>query len=166
MLPTIRNYTDEDARTVGLLIADTYREFNLNFLGEDEISPFLGPFAHAHSQDPAHQEAIAHILRSPMMYVAVLDGQIAGVLRGREERLASLFVSKTYHRKGAGSALVKHFEADSRAMGVRVIRVAATVFAVPFYLRMGYKRSTGLRRSWSFSGHGLPVQPMRKQLVI
>ena len=36
--------------------------------------------------------------------------------------------------------------------------------AVPFYLAMGYVRSTGVRSCWSFEGRGLPVQPMRKVL--
>lgn len=161
----IRNYTDADAWKVGILIADTYREFNLSFLSEDDLPAFLGPFRHAHSEQPAHREAIANILRSPMIYVAEAGGQIAGVLRGREERLASLFVGKHFHRQGIATRLVQHFEEESRKMGVRVIRVAATVYAVPFYARLGYKRSTGLRNSWSFEGHGLPVQPMRKRLA-
>jgi hypothetical protein len=29
---------------------------------------------------------------------------------------------------------------------------------------MGYKRSTGPRTGWSFNGHGLIIQPMRKVL--
>jgi hypothetical protein len=30
---------------------------------------------------------------------------------------------------------------------------------------LGYKRSTGRRTAWSFQGHGLPVQPMKKALT-
>jgi predicted N-acetyltransferase YhbS len=78
--------------------------------------------------------------------------------------LGSLFVRKDYHRQGIGCRLVEHFEQACRAEGSQVIRVAATLYAVPFYLKMGYKRSTGVRQSWSFAGHGLPIQPMRKVL--
>jgi len=42
--------------------------------------------------------------------------------------------------------------------------VAATLYALPFDLAMGYKRSTGVRTGWSFEGHGLKFQPMRKIL--
>jgi GNAT superfamily N-acetyltransferase len=147
------------------LIADTYRKFNLSFAPPGLQALMLGPFQYASSDDPAHQTAIAQVVDSPMCYVAEVDGEIAGVLRGRAERLASLFVEEAFHRKGVGRALVERFEAESAAQGVSVIRVSATRYAVPFYSRLGYKKSTGERTSWSFDGYGLPVQPMKKVLA-
>jgi GNAT superfamily N-acetyltransferase len=161
---TIRNYNEEDASSVGILIADTYSEFNLDFADPAELKRLLGPFHYTRSQDPVHQQAIVDILQSGMMYVAEVEGEIVGVLRGREGRLASLFVDKRYHRQRIGRRLVETFEADSRALGVSVIGVAATLYAVPFYLAMGYRRSTGVRAGWSFEGQGLLYQPMRKVL--
>jgi GNAT superfamily N-acetyltransferase len=164
----IRNYTESDSREIGCLIADTYRTFNLSFASVEDQSLMLGPFRHARSQDPAHQVAIAEILQSPIFLVAESGAEtedcILGVLRGRPERLASLFVRKDHHHQGIGRRLVECFEAQMVAKKVFVIRVAATIFAVPFYRRMGYQKSTGLRTSWSFDGYGLPIQPMRKVL--
>ena len=114
--------------------------------------------------DKACQEAIARAIRSEMVFVAEDDGEIMGVLRGRRERLASLFVRGDHHRRGIGRRLVERFEQASLEQGVKVIRVAATLYGVPFYLAMGYKRSTGLRSGWSFEGRGLVYQPMRKVL--
>jgi GNAT superfamily N-acetyltransferase len=99
-----------------------------------------------------------------MVFVAEEGAKIVGVLRGRKERLGSLFVRGDRHRQGIGRKLVEHFERASRTKGVEVIRVAATLYGVPFYLAMGYKRSTGVRSSQSFEGRGLPIQPMRKVL--
>jgi GNAT superfamily N-acetyltransferase len=99
-----------------------------------------------------------------MVYVAETNGEIVGVLRGRKNRLASLFVRGDYHRQGIGRELVERFEQESLRQGVTVIRVAATLYAVPFYLALGYKRSTGVRTGWSFEGRGLKIQPMRKVL--
>jgi GNAT superfamily N-acetyltransferase len=99
-----------------------------------------------------------------MVFVAETDGTIVGVLRGRADRLASLFVSGRWHRQGIGSRLVKRFETECLRKGSTVLRVAATLHAVPFYLAMGYRKSTGVRSGWSFEGHGLPVQPMKKVL--
>jgi hypothetical protein len=48
--------------------------------------------------------------------------------------------------------------------GAMVIRVASSLYEVPFYVEMGYRRSTGVRRGWSFEGRGLKIQPMRKSL--
>ena len=161
---TIRRYTERDAQEVGRLIADTYREFNLSFVPPEELDLFLGPFRHAYSPERPHHEAIARTIRSAMVYVAEADGEIVGVLRGREGRLASLFVGGDHHRQGIGRRLVERFERESFRQGVTVVRVAATLYAVPFYLAMGYKRSTGVRTGWSFEGRGLKVQPMRKVL--
>ena len=87
-----------------------------------------------------------------------------GVLRGRRERLASLFVRGNCHGQGIGRSLVTHFEQACRDQGVTVIRVASTLYAIPFYLKMGYKRSTGVRSGRSFEGRGLRIQPMKKRL--
>ena len=162
---TIRPYHESDAPSVGRLIADTYGEFNLSFAPPGERGPFLGPFQHARSPDRAHQDAIARTIRSEMVFVAEEEGEIVGVLRGRKERLGSLFVRGDRHRQGVGRRLVERFESECRQQGVTVIRVAATLYAVPFYLAMGYKRSTGVRTGWSFQGRGLKIQPMKKKLA-
>jgi putative acetyltransferase len=162
---TIRNYTENDAEEVGRLIADTYAEFNLSFASPEDRNLMLGPFRHAHSSDDVHQKAIAEILRSPMFYVAEAERDIAGILRGRKERLASLFVHKDFHHQGIGRKLVTHFEAESLKQGTSLIRVAATLYAIPFYLKLGYQKSSGLRNSWSFEGYGFPYQPMKKIIL-
>jgi GNAT superfamily N-acetyltransferase len=155
---TIRNYS------VGKLIADTYSEFNLSFVPPEELGSFLGPFQYAKSKEKAHQEAIAKVIKSAIVLVAEDDGEIIGVLRGRRIRLGSLFVRGDYHRRGIGRKLVEHFELECIRQGPTVIRVASTLYAVPFYLAMGYKKSTGVRTGWSFDGRGLKIQPMRKVL--
>jgi len=160
----IRNYTEYDAAKVGRLIADTYAEFNLSFASSEDRSLMLGPFRHAWSSNPLHQRAIIEILRSPVFYVAETQTEIAGVLRGRKERLASLFVRKEFQHQGIGRKLVEHFERESKRGGISVIRVAATLYAIPFYLKLGYKKSSGMRTGWSFEGYGFPYQPMKKIL--
>lgn len=161
---TLRDYSEDDAEQVGVLIADTYSEFNLSFAAPQERDLLLGPFRHARSADPDHKRAIVDILRSSMFFVAEANGHIVGILRGRRERLASLFVRKDYHFHGVGRDLVERFERESIGQSVSVIRVAATLYAVPFYLKLGYRRSTGVRTSWSFDGYGLQIQPMKKLL--
>lgn len=135
---TIRNYTENYAEEVGRLIADTYSEFNLSFASPEDRNLMLGPFRHACSSNDVHRKAIVEILRSPMFYVAETKRGIAGILRGRKERLASLFVHKDFHHQGIGRKLVTHFETESLRQGTSVICVAATLYAIPFYLKLGY----------------------------
>ena len=162
---TIRPYRDIDGQEVGQLIADTYSRFNLSFAAPDELVKLLGPFQHTYSADPAHRAAIAQALRAPMVYVAERGGEIVGVLRGHRERLASLFVRADHQRRGIGRRLVEQFEQESVRHGVGVVRVAATLYAIPFYTAMGYRKTTGIRNGWSFQGRGLQYQPMKKVLA-
>lgn len=162
---TIRNYNEEtDAQVVGVLIAETYRKYNLDFASPDEQQKLLGPFRHAGSSDPIHQEAVVRVLRAEMIFVAEDEGQIVGVLRCRPGRLQSLFVREDRHRQGIGRKLVERCEQECADRGSKVISLAATLYAVPFYEAMGYKKTTGVRNCWSFEGRGLKYQPMKKRI--
>ncbi|MCJ7694176.1 MAG: GNAT family N-acetyltransferase [Anaerolineaceae bacterium] len=160
----VRSALKKDYESIANIIADTYSEFNLSHFSSEELPLFLGPFKYARSQEKIHQEALANVITSEMLYVADVDGEVVGVLRGRKDRLASLFVRGDHHRQGIGRKLIERFEAESRSLGVKRIKVSATLYGIPFYQAMGYKRSTGLRKSRSFDGYGLIVQPMRKVL--
>jgi GNAT superfamily N-acetyltransferase len=166
-MPTIiRNYNEEtDAQAVGVLIAETYRKYNLEFASPEEQEKLLGPFRYAWSVDPIHRDAIANILRTEMIFVAEDDKQIVGVVRCRPGRLQSLFVRQDHHRQGLGRRLVECCEQWCNSHGSREIRLAATLYAVPFYQAVGYKKSTGIRSGWSFDGEGLKYQPMKKELT-
>lgn len=161
----IRSYIEEnDAQPVGRLIEETYRKFNLGFASPAEEETLLGPFSQAGSDEPVHLEAIARALRAERIFVAEDHGEIVGVLRCRKERLQSLFVRGDHHRQGIGRSLVEHCESWCASQGSTVVRLAATLYAVPFYEAMGYRRSTGVRCGWSFEGQGLQYQPMLKRL--
>jgi GNAT superfamily N-acetyltransferase len=161
----IRFYRDSDARAVGILIADTFSEFNLAPVAPDQRGLLLGPFLHARSPDRDHQAAIARAILSEMVLVAEHQREVLGVLRGRTTRLGSLFVRGDCHRQGIGRGLVTRFEQECVGQGGSAIKVAATLYAVPFYLEMGYRRTTGLRAYRGFGGSGLVYQPMKKVLV-
>ena len=121
----IRCYRDSDARAVGILIADTFSEFNLAPVGPDQRDLLLGPFLHARSPDKGHQVAIARSISSEMVFVAERQGEILGVLRGRTTRLGSLFVRGDCHRQGIGRGLVTRFEQECVGQGGSTIKVAA-----------------------------------------
>ena len=162
----IRNYDENtDAQAVGVLIAETYRKYNLDFASPEEQEKLLGPFRHAWSSDPILQDAIKQVLRTEMIFVAEDESEIVGVLRCRPGRLQSLFVREDHHHQGIGRRLVERCEQWCTSHGSKVIRLAATLYAVPFYQAVGYKKSTGIRNGWSFEGEGLRYQPMKKELT-
>jgi GNAT superfamily N-acetyltransferase len=162
---TIRRYDESrDAQQVGRLIADTFGRYNLSYASPEERDLLLGPFRHARSPEASHQQAIAEVIQAAIVFVAEDDGQVVGVLRGRADKLQSLFVRGDHHRQGIGRKLVEHFERDCLRQGSTVVRLQATLYAVPFYLKMGYKRSTGVRSARIFDGAGFRYQPMKKVL--
>ena len=78
-------------------IADTYSKFNLSFASPEERDRFLGPFRHARSSYIEHQKAIAEVILAEIVLVAEAGTAIVGVLRGRPDKLQSLFVHGDYH---------------------------------------------------------------------
>jgi len=166
MQVTIRRYRESDAETVGCLIAETFRRFNLSYASVEEQKRLLGPFRHAGSSDPAHRREIAALLRAPTVLVATVreTGRIVGVLRGRPGRLHSLFVHEEFHRRGIGRAMMAAFEETCRASRADRITMQSSLYAVPFYQALGYKRSTGVRSGPCFDGTDFPYQPMKKLL--
>ncbi len=162
----IRNYLEEsDASAVGRLIANTNSAQNQTFAPTEERNHSWEPFLHARSLESGRQAEIARLIRAERVYVAESEGEIVGVLRGtinRWGRLLSLYVLGEYHWYDTGWKLVERFEQDCQWEGIRQVRVAAKPYAVPFYLMLGYRRSTGIRTGFSLDGRGLIYQPMKK----
>ena len=161
----LRRYRESDAPSVGRLIADTFGGFNLAYASPEEQDLLLGPFRYARSQESTHQADIAEAIRAEMVYVAEDEGELVGVLRGSPDKLRSLFVRGDHHRQGIGRRLVEQFECQCRRQGSAALKVQATLYAVPFYQKMGYKRSTGVRSMNIFEGTRFPYQPMKKVLA-
>lgn len=162
---TIRPYTQQDAHQVGILIADTFGTYNLDYATPEERELLLGPFRHAYSDDPAHCQAIVEELEADMIFVAEEADKIVGVLRGRTDRLQSLFVDAAWHRQGIGRRLVERFEEECCRQGATEIQCAATLYAIPFYMRMGYEKIGEVETGPCFDGDYFMWQPMRKVLA-
>jgi len=160
----IRDVRTGDPVEVGRLIARVFRRYNLSYASPAEQEKLLGPFRHAESTRYEHRLRIAELIRAPIVLVAEAEGRIVGVLRGRHGRLHSLFVEDGFHGRGIGRRLVEAFEARLRAAGCEKITLQSTLLAVPFYQRLGYARSTGVRSGRCFDGDGFRYQPMRKLL--
>jgi GNAT superfamily N-acetyltransferase len=162
----IRRYRESDAVEVGRLIADTFRRFNLSYALPAEQAKLLGPFRHAHSENGEHRQSIAAVIRAPLVLVAEDNekGMIAGVLRGSPGRLHSLFVRESCQHRGIGRRLMSVFEHEVRKATDDKITLQSTLYAVPFYQSLGYKRSTGIRSGPCFDGAAFKYQPMKKVL--
>lgn len=97
---------------------------------------------------------------SPIFFLAIDKQKIVGMIRGTENRIINLFVLGSYHGKGIGKKLVEKFEMEARKGNSKIIKIRSSLFAISFYEKMGYKKSTGIKNF-----KGIKIQPMWKSFI-
>lgn len=136
---------------------NTYKTFNSDeFYKRSAVTDYINYY------DPAKnsvQELYQNFQRTPIFYVAVEGKRIIGMIRGRPERVSNLFVAKMSHNKGIGTKLMHTFETQAKKLNSKEIKIRASLYATPFYEKIGYQKTTGIRNF-----RGLKVQPMKKVL--
>jgi GNAT superfamily N-acetyltransferase len=149
----IRRFRRGDLPEVSALIKRTFSEFNRGETTKKGAREYLERMS-------ADNPAMIESYKSGSSYVFSDGGRILGVVRAKGDMVKNLFVDGRHHGKSIGTRLLEKAEKDIWHEGHRMIRIRASMFAVPFYLKRGYKRTTGTR--WF---HGLKIQPMIKRRV-
>ena len=152
----IRKYQPGDAVAVSRLISQTYARFCRNEGTRAAVRRYVETY------DPKGKpvaEIRKRFARTPYCFVAVHGSTVVGVVRGTANRIGNLYVDARYHRRGLATRLVQRFEGACRKAGSEEIVLRSSLYAIPFYQSVGYKKTTGVR---NFHGH--KVQPMRKKL--
>lgn len=75
-----------------------------------------------------------------LLFVAMADEKIVGLISLRSgNHISLLFVDEEYHRRGIGSALVKHLQ-EYMLQNTRYERITvnASPYGVPFYHQLGF----------------------------
>ncbi len=163
----IRPYREQDSFAVGAVIAEAFTRYDLAAINPHQQPAHLGPFENAYSKDPAHQQQIAILIQAPIIYIAQDESnRIVAVLRAIPARILTLAVHDFYFFQDIGRQLVEHFEQQMLAEDKKNIKVSAPLHLIDFFLRLGYKRSTGIRSTPCFPNGSLPCQPMKKQLAV
>lgn len=156
IMTEIRQYIDEDFFQVSTLIEQVFKKFILPDASPEGVL-FWTDF---HNLSMDNQKNIRNRFTGcQIRFVAVIDNEIVGTVMGTAKELVRIFVCETCHGKGTGEKLMKCFEAEMIKSGVKQYKITASLYAVPFYIKMGCKKSTGIRNF-----HGLSVQPMKKYL--
>jgi N-acetylglutamate synthase-like GNAT family acetyltransferase len=103
---------------------------------------------------PKKPESYEESIRSKEFFVAEEDGEIVGfgVLNQNNSEVEAVYVSPRAGRRGIGLSMLEKLEERARALGLRELRLNASLNAVPFYKRAGfvgkeeskYRLSTGV----------------------
>jgi len=152
---TIRKFRPADAKACAQIISETFKKYN----GNEGTKKAVEDYAKQYSPTLPQKTILERFSTTPLIFVAVEHGRIIGVVRGRKNKLTNLFVLGEYHGKGIGRKLLERLEREAKKEKSSHIKTRASLYAVPFYKRAGYKKTTGIRNF-----HGLKIQPMRKQL--
>ncbi len=152
----IRKINKKDVATAGELVAQTYCRFNYREGKKADIEKYANHFRPAKNDLPVLEK---YFLEAPICYVAQDGKKIVGVIRGNKNRLTNLFVDGDYHGQGLGKKLIQKFESQAKALGSKQIKIRASLYALPFYLKMDYRKTTGVRIF-----KGLQHQPIIKKI--
>lgn len=153
---TIRKYRPDDARGVAEPIRETYSAFCRVEGTEEAVQDYVD---HYNPSEKSDSEVENIFSRTPIRLVAVSGSRLVGVLRARYNRITNLFVHGDFHRRGIATRLVNRFEKTCLATGLSEVILRGSLYAIPFYEAIGYKKPTGVRNF-----QGLKAQPMKKKL--
>ena len=152
-----RKFKKSDIRQIAKIKNSVFSSFNKSEYFEKEFgSKYL---SHTNPNKTDQELLEAFKIKDSIFYIAEENDKIFGYIKGRKNRIGNLFILGKTHKKGLGRKLVNLFEKEAKKQNSREIKIHSSIYAVPFYKKMGYKKTTGIRNF-----HGLKVQPMKKVL--
>ncbi|MFH1432166.1 MAG: GNAT family N-acetyltransferase [archaeon] len=147
----IRKLQKKHAKDVTRLVRDTFSEFVASsFSGKGSID-FLSQIT---------EENISRFSEERDGYVAISDSSVVGVIMSSQKKITCLFVDKRFQKKGIAAALTRKVETLFKKRGLKSITCRSSLYAVPFYEKMGFKKTRGIVRHKL----GFTYQPMKKEL--
>ena len=152
----IRKFKWGDLEEASALVCKTFAKFNSKEGSKKGIRWYIDLFDSKKNNTNNIRKMFS---RTKINYVATNKEKIIGIIRGGNNKIINLYVDGKYHRKGIARRLVDKFEKECAKLGFREIKIKASIYAIPFYQKMGYKKTTGIRNF-----HGVMIQPMRKIL--
>jgi predicted GNAT family N-acyltransferase len=151
---TIRDFKPKDVRKVSMLVADTFREYNL----KDNTLEGSRKYIDFHENNNM-EVVMARFNSSTHLQVAEEGNKLIGMLRATENRIVQLFIWKEYHRQGIGRGLFERYLEGCCEVGYKEIVLRAQLYAIPFYAALGFEPVGDV-----IEKDGLRVQEMRKGL--
>lgn len=154
---TIRRAREGDAEAVGRVHRSAIRESARAHYTDEQIEAWSGPRPAGH---------FGKVVGAKEFYVAEEGGEVIGFgsLNAEAGEVDAVYVAPAAAGRGVGMELLRTVEARARELGLKSLRVSASLNAVGFYERAGYvSRATGAHRLWN--GVDLPCAHMSKELA-
>jgi GNAT superfamily N-acetyltransferase len=147
----IRKYLEKDAAAMCTLVRKTFRQFISGNFTADGRKRFL---------DEQTKEKQNERAKPRSVYVALERSRVIGMVEATfPDRLNRLFVDKRHHGKGIGK-LMERIERSFRKRGSQRLKLRSSPYAIKFYQRIGYRKTTRI-----IHRQGFVYQPMAKKPV-
>jgi putative acetyltransferase len=130
-MPDIRKARPEDCQSIASVHATTVSGIRTTLYTPEEIQAWAVP-----KTPESYEESI----RTKEFLVAEEGAVIVGfgVLNPESAEIEALYVSTGAGRRGIGMEVLGKLEARASALGLKVLRLNASLNAVPFYEKAGY----------------------------
>lgn len=130
--PSIRLARTSDLAAIASVHAASVRELCAAHYSPQAIEQWLAPSPGLY----------ARMLRSSTVYVAERSREVVGfaAIRLATREVRAVYVSPDAAGCGLGQRLLTRLERVARALGIRELRLVATLNAVGFYERLGWRR--------------------------
>jgi putative acetyltransferase len=127
----IRRAAQEDCHSIGNVHAAAVRGIRTTLYTPEEIQAWAVP------RNPSSYE---ESIRSKEFFVAESGGAIVGfgVLNQEIAEVEAVYVAPGAGRRGIGLKVLRKLEERASAFGLKVLRLNASLNAVPFYEKAGY----------------------------
>lgn len=150
-----RKLIKKDINEVALLITGVYEKYCKDEASKNIIDNFksnLNPQLY-------DEKNLYNKIKRNIMFVASDNNKIIGVIIGDLGKINKLFVDGNYHKQGIAKKLYNLLENKNKKMKVNEIKVKSSIYALKFYQKQGFKKTTGLRNYYGMSNF-----PMKKKL--
>jgi len=149
----IVKYKDNFAKDVSKVIRESYKQF----CAKDATSKAVSEYIEENNYEKYPDKVKKKYAKSKIFFVALVKNKIIGFIKGTKNHVGNLFVLGKYHKLGIGRVLLEKFEREAIKQKSKLIKLSSSLFAVNFYQRQGYKKTTGIRNK-----KGNKIQPMKK----
>jgi putative acetyltransferase len=151
---SVREFEHQDAQKLSRLIVRNLRQVNIRDYPGEAIEILVSEYT---------PERIVESARHQLTLVCVIDGEVVGTASLDGERVRSVFVEISLHKRGIGKRLVLAIEKHAKEQHIKKVFLLSGLSAQGFYERLGY--TVVKRFENDLDGIPLPVVYMEKALV-
>lgn len=155
---TVRRAGEEDCEGIWRVHKRAIREIASSHYTPEEIEAWASP---------RKSEHYVESIRNKEFYVAEEDGAVIGfgTLNHKQNEIEAVYVSPAVVRRGVGLAILRRLEERARDLGIKSLKMDASLNAVPFYKSAGYESQKEMKHRLA-SGVEISCIFMTKDLTV